>query len=190
MEVKITISRRYSRWQKPGRNKNRKRINNQIRASKVRLIGPEKESFGIVSINAALDKAREYGLDLVEIAPSANPPVCKIINYSKFLFEESKRAKEAKKKQQSVHLKEVKFRPRTDDHDYNFKLNHIKNFLNKSNKVKITIQFRGREMTHKKFGYDLIERLRKDLEEFGAFENEPKMEGRFLVTFVINKKKI
>jgi len=189
MEVKITISRRYSRWQKPRRNKNRKRINNQIRASKVRLIGPEKESFGIVSINVALDKAREYGLDLVEIAPSANPPVCKIINYSKFLFEESKRIKEAKKKQQSVHLKEVKFRPRTDDHDYNFKLNHIKNFLDKSNKVKITIQFRGREMTHKKFGYDLIERLRKDLEEFGTFENKPKVEGRFLVAFVISKKK-
>ena len=153
------------------------------------MIGPEKEAFGVVSLEVALDKANEFGLDLVEIAPNANPPVCKIINYSKFLFDESKRAREAKKKQQSVHLKEVKFRPRTDEHDYNFKLNHIKNFLEKSNKVKITIQFRGREMTHKKQGYNLLERLREDLEEFGAFESTPKMEGRFLVTYVTAKKK-
>ncbi|MCK4339106.1 MAG: translation initiation factor IF-3 [Candidatus Cloacimonetes bacterium] len=183
------MSRKSTRWQKPERNKNRKRINNQIRVSKVRLIGPEKEAFGIVSLKVALDKANDFDLDLVEIAPNANPPVCKIINYSKFLFDESKKAKEAKKKQQSVHLKEVKFRPRTDEHDYNFKLSHIKNFLEKNNKVKITIQFRGREMAHKELGYNLLERLQKDLEEFGSFESTPKMEGRFLITFVTTKKK-
>ena len=126
---------------------------------------------------------------MVEVAPTANPPVCKIIDYSKFLFDESKKIKEAKKKQQSVHLKEVKFRPRTDEHDYNFKLEHIKNFLEKNNKVKITIQFRGREMTHKDLGYNVIERLREDLEEFGSFESNPKMEGRFLITYVTVKKK-
>ena len=143
-----------------------------------------------MAINIALEKAKEFGLDLVEIAPQANPPVCKIIDYSKLLFEESKKAKEAKKKQHSIHLKEVKFRPRTDEHDYNFKLKHIIEFLTKGDKVKITIQFRGREMTHKKFGYNLIERLEKDLEEFGVFENKPKMEGRFLIAYISAKKSI
>jgi translation initiation factor IF-3 len=167
----------------------RKRINYQIRANQVRLIGPEGKSFGLVSRDVALKKAREYSLDLVEIVPKARQPVCKIIDYSKFLFEESKKAKEANKKQRSSQLKEIKFRPRTDEHDYNFKLSHIKSFLEKNNKVKMTIQFRGREMAHKELGYKLIERLRKDLEDCGTFESNPRMEGRFLITFVTAKKK-
>ncbi|MGC9336965.1 MAG: translation initiation factor IF-3 [Candidatus Cloacimonadia bacterium] len=166
-----------------------RRTNNQIRANRVRLIGPQGESLGIVPRDEALRKANEYGLDLVEIAPEAHPPVCKIIDYSKFLFEEEKKAKEAKKKQKSTQLKEVKFRPNTDEHDYNFKLNHIKKFLEKGSKVKITIWFRGRQMLHKEFGYQIIERLKNDLQGYGAIESDPQMEGRFLIAFFTPKSK-
>lgn len=175
-------------WKQRDRDKIERRINRQINVSKVRLIGPEKESLGIVPTDVALQKARDYGLDLVEIVPNANPPVCKIIDYSKLQFEESKKAREAKKKQHSTQLKEVKFRPRTDDHDYNFKVKHIKEFLEKGNKVKVTIQFRGREMAHKELGWELIERIKEDLSEYGEFEQDPKMEGRFLIGFVTSKK--
>jgi len=184
----IAINRRNKPWKKKNIIKDEKRINGEITASKVRLIGPNKESMGIVSTQEALQRARGYGLDLVEIAPEVNPPVCKIIDYSKLLFEESKKAREAKKKQHSTQLKEVKFRPRTDDHDFNFKVKHIKEFLEKGNKVKVTIQFRGREMAHKELGWELLERIKTELEEYGDFEQEPKMEGRFLIGFVTSKK--
>lgn len=166
-----------------------RRTNNQIRANRVRLIGPQGESLGIVPRDEAMRKADEYGLDLVEIAPEAHPPVCKIIDYSKFLFEEEKKAKEAKKKQKSTQLKEVKFRPNTDEHDYSFKLDHIKKFLEKGSKVKITIWFRGRQMVHKEFGYQIIERLKNDLQGYGAIESDPQMEGRFLIVFFTPKSK-
>jgi len=184
----IAINRRFKPWKQRELYKNEKRINEKIIARKVRLIGPDKEALGIVSIQDALHKAREYGLDLVEIAPKANPPVCKIIDYSKLIFEESKKAREAKKKQHSTQLKEVKFRPRTDEHDYNFKVKHIKEFLEKGNKVKVTIQFRGREMAHKELGWELFKRIKEELEECGDFEQDPRMEGRFLIGFVSPKK--
>lgn len=184
----IAINRRFKPWKQRERYKNEKRINEKITAVKIRLIGPDKEALGIVSTQDALHRAREYGLDLVEIAPKANPPVCKIIDYSKLIFEESKKAREAKKKQHSTQLKEVKFRPRTDEHDYNFKVKHIKEFLEKGNKVKVTIQFRGREMAHKELGWELFKRIQKELEECGDFEQQARMEGRFLIGFVSPKK--
>jgi len=166
-----------------------RRVNEQIHVNRVRLIGAQGESFGILSRDEAMQKAHEAGLDLVEISPNSHPPVCKIIDYRKFLFEEEKKAKEAKKKQKSTQLKEIKFRPNTDEHDYNFKLNHIRKFLEKGNKVKVTIWFRGRQMAHKEFGYQIIDRLKNDLQEFGALESDPQMEGRFLVAFFAPKSK-
>jgi len=126
-------------------------------------------------------------LDLVEIAPKANPPVCKIIDYSKFLYDLKKQQKKQKKKQRSTQLKEVKFRPNTDDHDYNFKLRHIKNFLEKGNKVKVTIRFRGREMAHQDLGFDLTDRIAEELQDYGKFDNPPRMEGRLLIGYVSPK---
>ncbi|MBL7108529.1 MAG: translation initiation factor IF-3 [Candidatus Cloacimonetes bacterium] len=185
----MTYFKKSSRWRNPPKKKNKRRINHQIKVQEVRLVGPEKEPLGIMSTRQAQQKAEEFGLDLVEVAPNSNPPVCKIIDYKKFLFEESKKAKQAKKKQKSTQLKEIKFRPRTEEHDYNFKVKNIKNFLEKNYKVKITIQFRGREMAHKELGYDLMKKLKEELSEFGSFENNPKMEGRFLIAFVSAKKK-
>ena len=147
----------------------------------MRLVGVDKEPLGIVSIAEALRQAAEAELDLVEISPMAEPPVCRIMDFGKFKFAESKKQHEAKLKQKQVQIKEIKFRPGTDDGDYNIKLRNLIKFLNDGDKTKITLRFRGREMAHQEIGMRLIERVREDLSEFGVVEQFPKMEGRQMV---------
>ena len=136
----------------------------------------------------ALKTARNQGLDLVEVAPTANPPVCRIINYGKYLYQQNKRQHEARKHQKSIELKEVKFRPRTSEHDFQFKKNHIIEFLQGGNKVKATIEFRGREMAHRDIGYTMIDRLIQEIGEVGVPEARPRQEGRFLHAIIGPKK--
>ncbi|WP_295153958.1 translation initiation factor IF-3 [uncultured Brachyspira sp.] len=156
------------------------RINQFITAPEVRVVHDERGSLGIMSIKDALALAKEEGSDLVEIVPTAEPPVCKIINYGKYKFDIQKKNKEAKKKQKLVQLKEIKMRPQISIHDYNFKMKHIREFLDEGNKVKITIMFRGREMAHTEFGYDLINKIINDLENEAAAEKPAKLEGKNL----------
>lgn len=165
------------------------RINQFITASEVRVVHDKKGSLGVMNIKDAIALAREEDSDLVEIVPNAVPPVCKIIDYGKYKFELQKKNKEAKKKQKLVQLKEIKMRPQISVHDYNFKMKHISGFLNEGNKVKITIMFRGREMAHTEFGYDLIAKIIKDLENEASTEKPPKMEGRNL-SAVLNPVKM
>lgn len=165
------------------------RINQFITAPEVRVVHDEKGSLGIMSIKDALALAKEEGSDLVEIVPTAEPPVCKIINYGKYKFDIQKKSKEAKKKQKSVQLKEIKMRPQISIHDYNFKMKHIREFLDEGNKVKITIMFRGREMAHTEFGYDLINKIIQDLENEASTEKPAKLEGKNLST-VLNPMKM
>ncbi|MFA6061993.1 MAG: translation initiation factor IF-3 [Gallionella sp.] len=157
------------------------RINEMINAPRVRLIGVEKEPLGIVSSLEALRLAGEAELDLVEISPLADPPVCRIMDFGKFKYAESKKQHEAKLKQKQVQVKEIKFRPGTDEGDYNIKLRNLIKFLADGDKTKITLRFRGREMAHQEIGMRLIERVRGDLEEFAIVEQFPKMEGRQMV---------
>ena len=165
------------------------RINQFITAPEVRVVHDEKGSLGIMSIKEALALAKEEGSDLVEIVPTAEPPVCKIINYGKYKFDIQKKSKEAKKKQKSVQLKEIKMRPQISIHDYNFKMKHIREFLGEGNKVKITIMFRGREMAHTDFGYDLINKIIQDLENEASTEKPAKLEGKNL-SAVLNPMKM
>lgn len=165
------------------------RINQFITAPEVRVVHDEKGSLGIMSIKDALALAKEEGSDLVEIVPTAEPPVCKIINYGKYKFDIQKKSKEAKKKQKSVQLKEIKMRPQISIHDYNFKMKHIREFLDEGNKVKITIMFRGREMAHTEFGYDLINKIIQDLENEAYTEKPAKLEGKNL-SAVLNPMKV
>ncbi|MCG5259800.1 translation initiation factor IF-3 [Cupriavidus gilardii] len=165
------------------------RINREISASEVRLVGVDNEQLGIVKFMDALRLAEEKDLDLVEIAPNAVPPVVRIMDYGKFKYEEAKRAHEAKLKQKIIQVKEVKFRPGTDDGDYNVKLRNLKRFLEEGDKTKITLRFRGREMAHQEIGARMLERLKSDLEEFGQVEQMPKMEGRQMVMVLAPKKK-
>jgi translation initiation factor IF-3 len=144
----------------------------------VRVVGAEGEQLGVLSIEAALAKAGELGLDLVEVNPMAKPPVCKIMDYGKFKYEEKKKASDAKRKQIVVHLKEVKLRPKTEDHDYDFKVRNVKRFLEEGNKARITIMFRGREITHKELGQRLLDDVVKDVKDIGVIEQHPRMEGR------------
>lgn len=155
----------------------------------MRLIDADGEQAGIVTIEEALRQADEADLDLVEIAPMAEPPVCRVMDYGKFKYAESKKQHEAKLKQKQVQIKEVKFRPGTDEGDYNIKLRNLVKFLGDGDKTKITLRFRGREMAHQEIGMRLIERLRNDLEEHGTVEQYPKMEGRQMVMVLAPKKK-
>ena len=143
----------------------------------VRVIGDDGEQLGIMNTREAVRLAREKGLDLVEVAATAEPPVCRIIDFGKFQYETKKKANEAKKKQVTITVKEVKFRPGTDDHDYNFKMRHARQWLEEGDKVKGTIFFRGREITHRELGSQLLERLEKDLTDVGEVEARPRMEG-------------
>jgi translation initiation factor IF-3 len=152
-----------------------------ITAPQVRLIGVDKEPLGIVSSTEALRLAGEAELDLVEISPMADPPVCRIMDFGKFKYAESKKQHEAKLKQKQVQVKEIKFRPGTDEGDYNIKLRNLIKFLNDGDKTKITLRFRGREMAHQEIGMRLIQRVRDDLEEYSVVEQFPKMEGRQMV---------
>jgi len=153
------------------------------------LIGPNGEQVGIVTIAAANAQAEAAELDLVEIAPTAVPPVCRVMDYGKFKYRESKRRHEAKLKQKQIIVKEVKFRPSTDDGDYNIKLRNLTRFLDEGDKCKVTLRFRGREMAHQEFGIRLIERVKNDLEPFSVVEQYPKMEGRQMV-MVLSPKKV
>lgn len=161
-------------------SKEKTNINQAIRASEVRVIDDEGGQLGVMDISSALRAAEEQGLDLVEVSPNANPPVCRIMDYGKYKYQQSKRAAEAKKKQARVDVKEVKLRPKTDEHDYQFKIKNAKRFLSDGNKVKITIMFRGREVTHPEFGRRILERIATDVEEVGQIESQPNMTGRFM----------
>lgn len=164
-------------------------INEAITASEVRLIDAEGNQAGIVSLNVALNEASSAGLDLVEISPNADPPVCRIMDYGKFLFEQNKKRSEAKKKQKVTHVKEIKLRPGTDIGDYNVKLKKIAEFLEKGDKVKITVRFRGREMAHKELGNEMLDRVVNDLVELGDLESRPNLEGRQMMMIMAPKRK-
>ncbi len=154
----------------------------------MRLIGADGEQVGIIEIEKALDKAEEAELDLVEIVPNAEPPVCRVMDYGKFLFEQSKKKQVAKKKQKQIHVKEIKFRPGTDDGDYQVKLRNLIRFLTGGDKVKVTLRFRGREMVHQELGTKMLKRVEGDLEEYGTVEQFPKMEGRQMIMVLAPKK--
>lgn len=142
---------------------------------------------GIMTVPAALERARDYGMDLVEIAPKATPPVCRIMEYGKFKYEKAKRESAAKKKQTVVVIKEIKFRPKTDEHDYQFKMKHIQRFLAEKNKVKVVVRFRGREIIHMDKGVEMLNRIRQDLADIAVVESEPKSEGRTLIMMLAPK---
>ena len=158
----------------------RVRVNDQIRISPVRLIDEVGGQVGIVSIEEARDLAQDRGLDLVEVAPEARPPVVKLMDYGKFKYEAQRAAREAKKKQHHVHVKEVKFRPGIEDHDYDFKTRHARRFLEEGNKVKLTMMFRGRQVTHPELGRDVLNRVTEDLKDVGMVESHPSFEGRIM----------
>jgi len=164
-------------------------VNEQITVSEVRLIDAEGNQMGVVATREALRLAEEGGFDLVEISPTARPPVCKIMNYGKFLFELSKKQAETKKKQKKIQVKELKFRPTTEEGDYQVKLRNLIRFLQNGDKVKITLRFRGREMAHQEFGMKLMDRLQQDTAEFGVIEQQAKREGRQLLMVLAPKKK-
>jgi translation initiation factor IF-3 len=160
------------------------RINDRIRVPEIRLIGADGENVGVVTPERGMELAEEAGLDLVEISPNASPPVCKIMDYGKFKYEQQKRESEARKKQKIIEVKEIKFRPNTDTHDYDVKLRNVKRFLEDGDKVKVTLRFRGREMAHQNLGRELLERVADDVEGLGKVENMPKMEGRQMVMMI------
>jgi len=171
------------------RENDRARINHQITIPEVRLIDADGEQVGIVSTKEALRAAEESGLDLVEISPTAKPPVCRIMDYGKYLFEISKKQAEAKKKQKQIQVKELKFRPTTEEGDYQVKLRNLIRFLEHGDKVKITLRFRGREVAHQDLGMKILERLQQDTAEFGVVEQQAKREGRQLLMVLSPKKK-
>ncbi len=160
------------------------RINERIRESEIRLIGPDGENVGVTTPEEGMRLAAEAGLDLVEISPNARPPVCKVMDYGKFKYEQQKRESEARKKQKTIEVKEVKFRPNTDTHDYNVKLRNVVRFLENGDKVKVTMRFRGREMAHQNLGLELLRRVAADVEEIGKVENMPRLEGRQMVMMI------
>jgi translation initiation factor IF-3 len=140
-------------------------------------------------IEEALASARDVGLDLVEVAPNSDPPVCRVMDYGKFVFEQSKKAQTARRKQKQIHVKEVKFRPGTEEADYQVKLRNLVRFLTQGDKAKVTLRFRGREMAHQELGMELLQRVRKDLEDLGSIEQHPQMEGRQMVMVIAPKKR-
>jgi len=154
------------------------RVNDQIRIPNVRLIDETGENVGVVPTREALSRAEGVGLDLVEISPMADPPVCKILDYGKFKYEQQKRANEARKKQKIIEVKEIKMRPNIDQHDYEVKMRSIFKFLTEGDKVKVTMRFRGREMAHQELGLAVLDRVRDEVGELGKVEQTPKLEGR------------
>ena len=159
-----------------------------IHAREVRVIGAEGEQLGILQRNEAIAMAREIGCDLVEVSSNATPPVCRIMDYGKFKYEQQKKKQDAKKRQAVVQVKEIKVRPKTDEHDYETKLKHIRSFLEDGDRCKVTVFFRGREIVHKDRGIEILERIVKDLEDVGKVEQEPRAEGRTLQMLVVPKK--
>ncbi|MEO5796675.1 MAG: translation initiation factor IF-3 [Rhodoferax sp.] len=171
------------------REERKHRLNREIMAPEVRLSGPENEPLGIVSLMEALRLAGEYDVDLVEIVATANPPVCRLMDYGKFKYQEQKKAADAKSKQTVIEIKEIKFRPGTDDGDYNIKMRNIKRFLADGDKCKITLRFRGREITHQEIGMALLQRIRNDLQDLIIVEQFPKLEGRQMIMMIAPGKK-
>lgn len=164
------------------------RRNELIHAREVRVIGVEGEQLGILQRNEAIAMAREIGCDLVEVSSNATPPVCRIMDYGKFKYEQQKKKQDAKKRQAVVQVKEIKVRPKTDEHDYETKLKHIRSFLEDGDRCKVTVFFRGREIVHKDRGVEILERIVKDLEDVGKVEQEPRAEGRTLQMLLVPKK--
>lgn len=159
-------------------------MNDRIRAPEIRLIGADGENIGVVTPSRAMMLAEEAGLDLVEISPNAEPPVCKIMDFGKFKYEQQKREAEARKKQKIIEIKEIKFRPGTDEHDYQVKMRSVLKFLEEGDKVKITLRFRGREMAHQQLGMELLNRVSADVGTMGKVESMPKLEGRQMVMMI------
>lgn len=162
-------------------------MNDQISAPAVRLIGADGAQVGIVTVERALEMAAQAGLDLVEVAPNSTPPVCKIMDFGKYLYEVSKKEKLTKKKQHIIHVKEIRLRPKIEAHDYEFKRNHIRKFIEAGNRVKVTIMFRGREIMYQDSGAKIIERLASDLEEVAKLEREPQVENRTIIAYFVKK---
>jgi len=185
------VVRSHSPWEGvtisiPGKSQE-PRVNERIRIPQVRVIGDDGSQIGILTTREAIAMAQSKGLDLVEVAPTARPPVCKIMDYGKFKYEQNRAAKAAKKKQHQMQLKEVKMRPKIEDHDYDFKLKHAREFLAQRDKVKFTITFRGREMAHQELGYKVIEQVLQDLSDVAIVEQSPRAEGR-TVSLVLSPK--
>jgi len=164
------------------------RINEKIRADSVRLIGPDGEQVGIVGVPEALNYADRLNLDLVEVAPMANPPVCKVMDYGKYKYEQEQKAKEARRRQTTISIKEIKLRPKIDDHDFDTKKGHVERFLRKGDKVQLTIMFRGRELVHPHLGERLLRRMAEDLAEIGEIESEPNLDGRNMVMMLAPRR--
>ena len=162
-------------------------MNDEISVLRVRLVDERGNMIGIIGRNDALAKATEAGLDLVEISPNADPPVCKILDYGKYKYEEQKKKNEARKKQKIIEIKEIKLRPSIDDHDYDVKMRNMHKFIEEGDKVKVTMRFRGRELAHQELGMDVLMRVRGDLEEIAKVEQMPRMEGRQM-TMVMSPK--
>ncbi|MCP4748422.1 MAG: translation initiation factor IF-3 [Desulfobacteraceae bacterium] len=165
----------------------RARINNNIRVREVRVIDPDGKQIGILPIREALSAATEFGLDLVEVSPTARPPVCKIMDYGRYKYEQTKKQQEAKKKQTTFQVKEIKVRPKTGEHDLQTKLGHIKKFLARKDKVKVTVMFRGREIALSGRGRELLQQIVIEVEEIAIIEQEPKFEGRTMIMILAPK---
>ena len=163
------------------------RVNEGIRAREVRVITGEGEQLGVLAIAEALRIAQERELDLVEVAPEAAPPVCRIMDFGKYKYQQSRRAKDARKKQTIIQVKEVKMGPKTDEHDYQFKARHVRRFIEEGNKAKVTIRFRGREMVHTERGRRLLDRMTQDMVDIASIESHPKLEGRNMVMILTPK---
>jgi len=160
------------------------KANNRINSPEVQVIGSTGENLGIIDTNKAISMAKEEGLDLIEIAPNAKPPVCKIIDMGKYKYDAQKKANKAKKKQKKIELKEIKLRPVTETHDYNFKLKNAQKFLSKGDKVKFTIRFKGRELQHSNLGHDLMNKIQEDIKLVGKVEMNPKFDGKQMIMVI------
>jgi translation initiation factor IF-3 len=157
------------------------RVNDRIEAPEVRLVGEDGQMIGVVRLREALERARDAGLDLVEVSPTAKPPVCKILDYGKFKYEAQKRANAARKKQRVIEVKEIKMRPGIDDNDYNIKMKKVRTFLEEGDKVKVTMRFRGRELSHQNLAMNILTKVKDEVSDLGKVEQFPKMEGRQMV---------
>ncbi len=162
-------------------------MNGAIRAPQVRCIDPDGEQLGVLDTREAISKAEDFGLDLVEVQPNVDPPVCKILDYGKYKYEAQKRANEARKKQKIIEVKEIKLRPNIDEHDYQVKMRNVVKFLSGGDKVKVTLRFRGREMAHQELGANVLTRVREETEEIAKIEAMPKMEGRQMIMVLAPK---
>ncbi|CUW38338.1 protein chain initiation factor IF-3 [Magnetospirillum sp. XM-1] len=163
------------------------RVNREIDVRSIRLVGADGEMIGVVTLREGLQMAEDAGLDLVEVSPNAEPPVCKILDFGKFKYEDQKKKNAARKKQKVIEVKEIKLRPNIDDHDYDVKMRSMRKFLEEGDKVKVTLRFRGRELAHQDLGMKVLEKVRDDLEDLGKVEQVPKMEGRQMVMVISAK---